>query len=135
MPKLVQNRSESLCTGLWAPCRICSTRFGPALGPNPVRNRRFPTGSLKVFGALFAQPSRGREGDRNRKNGVTLSVPCRWGTKQNKGLLLGLCRNRRKDYGFGRHTVRCTHLRPFQQVSGFGQARGGTYMEPTGLAK
>jgi hypothetical protein len=30
--------------------------FGPALGPNPVRNRRFLAGSLKVFGALVAQP-------------------------------------------------------------------------------
>ena len=56
-PKSVQNRSESLCVGLGVPCRIFWVWFDPALGPNPARNRRFPTGSLKVFGALLAQPS------------------------------------------------------------------------------
>ncbi len=56
-PKSVQSRSESLCSGLWVPCRIFWACFGPALGPNPIRNLRFPTGSLKVFGALLAQPS------------------------------------------------------------------------------
>ncbi len=57
MPKPVQNRSESLCAGSWVPCRIFWAWFGPALGPNPVRNCRFPAGSLEVFGALLAQPS------------------------------------------------------------------------------
>ena len=55
-PKSGHNRSESLCAGLWAPCRVFWAWFGPALGPNPARNRRFPAGSLKVFGALLAQP-------------------------------------------------------------------------------
>ena len=56
-PKPVRNRSESVCAGLWAPCRIFWAWFGPALGPNPARKRRFPARSLKVFGALLAQPS------------------------------------------------------------------------------
>ncbi len=56
-PKSVQNRSESLCRGLWAPCRSFWAWFGPALGPNPARNRGFRAGSFKVFGALLAQPS------------------------------------------------------------------------------
>ncbi len=51
-PKWAQNRSESLCAGLWVPCRMCWAWFGPALGPNPARNPRFPAGSSKVFGAL-----------------------------------------------------------------------------------
>jgi hypothetical protein len=51
------NRSESLCAGFWAPCRIFWAWFGFASGPNPVRNRRFPAGSLNIFGALVAQPS------------------------------------------------------------------------------
>jgi hypothetical protein len=59
--KSAQHRSESLCAGLWAPCRIFwagfGPAFGPASGPNPARNRRFLAGSLKVFGALTAQPS------------------------------------------------------------------------------
>ncbi len=38
-PKSALNRSESLCSSLWAPCRIF-------WGPNPARNRRFPAGSL-----------------------------------------------------------------------------------------
>ncbi len=56
-PKSAQNRSESLCAGVRAPCRIFWAWRGPALGPNPARNPRFPAGSLKVFGALVAQPS------------------------------------------------------------------------------
>ena len=52
-PKSAQNRLESLCAGLWVPCRIFWAWFGPALGPNPARNRRFSAGSLKVFGALW----------------------------------------------------------------------------------
>ncbi len=44
---------ESLCAGLWAPCRVFWFWFGPASGPNPVRNRRCPAGSFKVFGALY----------------------------------------------------------------------------------
>ena len=55
-PKSAQNRSELGCAGLWVPCRICWAWFGPALGPNPVRHRRFPAESLQVFGALLAQP-------------------------------------------------------------------------------
>jgi hypothetical protein len=55
-PRWAQNRSESLCAGSWVPCRICWAWFGPALGPNPARKRRFPTRSSKVFGALVAQP-------------------------------------------------------------------------------
>ncbi len=56
-PKSAHYRSESLCAGL--PCRIFGVWFGQVLGPNPVRNRRFLAGSLKVFGALVAQPSKG----------------------------------------------------------------------------
>ncbi len=56
-PKSGQIRSESLCDGLWAPCLIFWFWFGPALDPNPARNRRFPVGSLNVFEALLAQPS------------------------------------------------------------------------------
>ena len=37
-PKSAQNRSESLCVGLWVPCRIFWAWFDPALGPNPARN-------------------------------------------------------------------------------------------------
>ncbi len=55
-PKSDQNRSESLCAGLWVSCRIFWVWFGPALAPNPARNRRFPAGSLNIFGALLAQP-------------------------------------------------------------------------------
>ena len=55
-PKSGQNRSESLCAGLWAPCRVFGAWFGFVLGPNPGRNRRFPAGSLNIFGALLAQP-------------------------------------------------------------------------------
>jgi hypothetical protein len=57
-PKSAQNRSGSSCTGLWAPCRIFGAWFGPALAPNPARNRTLPAGSLKVVGALLAQPKR-----------------------------------------------------------------------------
>ncbi len=35
-PKSVQNPSESLCAGLWVPCRVFWVGFGPALGRNPV---------------------------------------------------------------------------------------------------
>ena len=56
-PTWGQNRSESLRAGLWAPCRVFWAWFGFALGPIPVRNRRFPAGSLKVCGALLAPPS------------------------------------------------------------------------------
>jgi hypothetical protein len=55
-PKSAHNRSESLCAGLRVPCRIVWAWFGPALGPNPVRNRRFPAGSFRDFGACLAQP-------------------------------------------------------------------------------
>ena len=54
-PNLDRNRSESLCAGLWVSCRIFWAWVGPALGPNLVR--RLPAGSLKVIGALLAQPS------------------------------------------------------------------------------
>ena len=53
--KSVLNRSESLRAGLWVPCRIFWAWFGPALGSNPVRNRRCPAGSYQIFGALSAQ--------------------------------------------------------------------------------
>ncbi len=53
-PKSDQNRSESLCAGLWVPCRMFWAWFGFVLGPIPVRNRRCPAGSLQVFGALLA---------------------------------------------------------------------------------
>jgi hypothetical protein len=56
--KSAQNRSKSLCGGLWVPCRIFSAGFGPVVGPDSLRNRRFPAGSLKVVGALVAEPSR-----------------------------------------------------------------------------
>ncbi len=56
-PQSAQNRSESLCAGLWAQCRVFWAWFGFALGPHPVRDRRFPAGSLKVFGVILAQPS------------------------------------------------------------------------------
>ncbi len=49
-----QNRSESLCAGLWAPCRVFWAWFGVALRLIPVRNRRYPAGSLKVFPGLFS---------------------------------------------------------------------------------
>ncbi len=39
------------------PCRMFGAWFGPAVGPNPVRNRRFPAGFLQVFEAGLAQPS------------------------------------------------------------------------------
>ncbi len=52
-----RNRSRIVRNGFWVPCRIFLAWFGPALGSNPVRNRRFPAGSLKVFGAMLAQPS------------------------------------------------------------------------------
>ncbi len=51
-PKSAQYRSESLCAGLWAPCRIFWAWFGQALGPNPVRSRRFPAGSYKDWVAF-----------------------------------------------------------------------------------
>jgi hypothetical protein len=50
-PTSGQNRSESLCAGLSAPCRVFSASSGPVLGSIPARSRRFPAGSLKVFGA------------------------------------------------------------------------------------
>ncbi len=55
--KSAQNLSESLCVVLWVPCRIFWVWFCPALGPIPVRNRRYPAGSFKVFGVLLVQPS------------------------------------------------------------------------------
>jgi hypothetical protein len=58
-PNRPRIRSESMCAGLWVPCRISWVWFGPALGQNPARNRRFSARSLKVFGAMFAQPSSG----------------------------------------------------------------------------
>ncbi len=67
-PKRVQNRSESLCAGWWAPCRVFGTGFGPALGSNPARNRRFPAGSLKRCEALRSSAEyslRGRFGSRS----------------------------------------------------------------------
>ena len=60
-PKSGQNRSESLCAR--TPCRVFWAWFGIALGPIPARNRRFPAGSLKVFGALLAQPRLGQRQD------------------------------------------------------------------------
>ncbi len=51
-PKSAQTRAESLCAGLWVTCRIFLAWFGPVLGPSPGRNRRFPAGSLQVFGPL-----------------------------------------------------------------------------------
>ncbi len=57
-PKSGHHRSNLLSVGVRVPCRISWAWFGPALGPNPARCRRFPAGSLKVFGALQAQ-SRG----------------------------------------------------------------------------
>ncbi len=44
-PKPVRNRSESIRAASRAPCRIFRAWFGPALGPNLGRNRRFPAGS------------------------------------------------------------------------------------------
>jgi hypothetical protein len=52
-PKSGQNRLESLCAGLWVPCRNFWFLCGTAIGLNPDRSRRFPFGSLKVFGALL----------------------------------------------------------------------------------
>ncbi len=52
-PRSGQNRSESLCAGLWAPCRVFGAWFGLAFGPNPVRNQRFPAGSLKSVRGPF----------------------------------------------------------------------------------
>ncbi len=43
-----QNRSESLCVDLRAQYGIFWAWFGPALGPNPPRNRIFPAGSLHM---------------------------------------------------------------------------------------
>ena len=57
-PRSGQNPSDSLCTGLWVPFRVFGIRFGPVLGPNPIRNRRFPAGSFEMFGARAAQPRR-----------------------------------------------------------------------------
>ncbi len=37
----LQKRSESLRAGLWVPCRVFWDGFGPALGPNSIRNPRF----------------------------------------------------------------------------------------------
>ncbi len=55
-PKSGQNRSESLFAGVWAACRIFWAWFGAVLGPIPVRNRRFPAGSLTVAWALLTPP-------------------------------------------------------------------------------
>ena len=49
-----QNRSESLRAGLWVSRRIFSAWSGPALSPKPVRNRRFPAGSLKSVRGPFS---------------------------------------------------------------------------------
>ncbi len=57
-PESVENRSESLCAGLWVPCRIFWLWFGPILGPNPVRNRRFP--AVRVFPSLSRHADAGR---------------------------------------------------------------------------
>ncbi len=57
MPKSGHDRSDSLRSGLWVPCWVLWVWFGPAFGPNPVRNRRCPAGSLEVVGVLLAQPS------------------------------------------------------------------------------
>ncbi len=70
--KLAQNRSDSLCDGLWVPCRVFWAWFGPALGSNPARNRRFPARSFKVFGAILAQPSCGALESVSRVNFVDL---------------------------------------------------------------
>ncbi len=53
-PKSAQNRSESLCAGLWVPCRIFWVWFDPALCPNPVRTRRFSGRILHNFRGAFS---------------------------------------------------------------------------------
>jgi hypothetical protein len=45
--------------GLRLTCLTFEAWFGPALEPHLVRNRRFPEGSLQVFGTLLTQPSSG----------------------------------------------------------------------------
>jgi hypothetical protein len=72
-----QNHSESLCAALWVPCRICWAWFGPALGPNPARNRRFPAGSLKVVRDLLAQPRPGAVDVTRIWGGLPNSIPDR----------------------------------------------------------
>jgi hypothetical protein len=74
MPKSGQNRSESLCAGLWAPCRVFWVWFGLALGTIPARNRRFLAGLLKVFGSRLAQPSI-PQGMNRRSSDVSAPAP------------------------------------------------------------
>ncbi len=77
-PKSAQNRSESLCDALWEPCRIIWAWFGPALGPNPAGQRRFPAGSLKVVGARLAQLSSGRDRVLEFMSGWAVVGRCPW---------------------------------------------------------
>ena len=56
--KIVRNRCAPVC-GYRA--RYFGLGSAQLWGPNPVRNRRFPAGSLRVFGALLAQPSGSEE--------------------------------------------------------------------------
>jgi hypothetical protein len=65
-PKSSQKRSESLCAGLWVHCLIFWAWCGPAFGPNAARNRRFPVGSFKVFGAPLAQPNNNNRTPQNK---------------------------------------------------------------------
>ncbi len=54
-PKSGQNHSESLCAGLRAPCRVFGACSGLAVARLEIEDPR-PGPSLRVFGALLAQP-------------------------------------------------------------------------------
>ncbi len=53
-PKSDQNRSGSLCTGLWVPCQIFLAWIDPAVGQNPIRNPTFPARVLKIGRGPFS---------------------------------------------------------------------------------
>ncbi len=76
--KTGKNRSESLCAGLWVPCRVFKPWFGAALGPNPIRNRRFPAGILKFFRPCrvdcFIRRAGAIVGNGGQTNAITWSV-------------------------------------------------------------
>ncbi len=55
-PKSGQNRTELLCAGLWASCRVFWAWCGFDSGPNPGSKSEISGRILKVFGALLAQP-------------------------------------------------------------------------------